>query len=706
MSFKIDDSNGFIEQFISNDPYIIDGVKYNYTVQTLYFNGEVSSRQIVYNNNDIKTINEWNKIIDCVNTPVLYSRNSEVVNLESDQTITGNKRFDNGINISGKTIISNDIDNGELKVFNVDDENSYFTIRANEKFDNGIPKIELLGSNNSDIYKYQFPQLENNDTDVVVVKSQFDNLIDIIKENEKVTAVALNRLNEMSKNNGNVTNNLIDITYSEIVLLRDGFGLTPGMQYRIIDYVTTTNQDELENAEYKSAGHRFDIIVTANSENSLNEEARACLNNNTDNYFYDGRSNLDGWKIWYCLDNDIDRFDWADENSGKGVIYRMIDEWGNDCPYDFKNIQFNRNNNYLYTFSFIDENSEVKDVSIFGNNGNLLDAYGYINGVYNNIIGKCVVYNKNNINLKQSLNNIVFLSTYGNLNGSFLGCYSNTFCENCYNNTFGFDCNSNTFGNNCYNNTFGDSCYNNTFGNKCYSNTFENKCYSNTFGNNCYDNILKYSCINNTLGNDCYDNTFENNCILNVLENGCYTNTFGYECKRNYFGLGCNNNTFAEDCNDNIFGNDCDKNKFSYNCDGNTFGSNCSENIFGMYCGDISFGNNCDDNEFLCGHCECISFSNNCKKNKFDFTYDEEQYLYYVRNIHYGNGVSKVKITSLDDGVLDENIIIVYVQNIIIQQGVNDIKPKIPVINQNYELTISKNSAGDVKIFCLADLLK
>ena len=29
----------------------------------------------------------------------------------------------------------------------------------------------------------------------------------------------------------------------------------------------------------------------------------------------------------------------------KGVIYRMIDEHNNDCPYDFKNIQFNRSAN-------------------------------------------------------------------------------------------------------------------------------------------------------------------------------------------------------------------------------------------------------------------------------------------------------------------------------------------------------------------------
>lgn len=48
----------------------------------------------------------------------------------------------------------------------------------------------------------------------------------------------------------------------------------------------------------------------------------------------------------------------ADINDcGKGVIYRMIDEFGNDCPYDFKNILF-ANALYnqaldMYTFNFL-----------------------------------------------------------------------------------------------------------------------------------------------------------------------------------------------------------------------------------------------------------------------------------------------------------------------------------------------------------------
>lgn len=133
-------------------------------------------------------------------------------------------------------------------------------------------------------------------------------------------------------------------------------------------------------------------------------------------YNYFQNSNLSAWKVWYCLDNDKNRFAWADDRVetvqayitttgsetmyhrnaerdrdgcfawygrggftyyttsetpsvgddiyyvngsklvlsgesvasytpeeildyyGRGVIYRLIDEWDNDVPYDFKNI--------------------------------------------------------------------------------------------------------------------------------------------------------------------------------------------------------------------------------------------------------------------------------------------------------------------------------------------------------------------------------
>lgn len=130
------------------------------------------------------------------------------------------------------------------------------------------------------------------------------------------------------------------ITWTDLYILRSQGKLIPGHQYRIMDYVTTTDQED----NIRSAGNPFDIIVTADSTNVLNETARAVRNPNDDGYFDHAR--LEAWEIKYCFDNDYTRFAWADMSDGKGVIYWMKDEYGNECPYDFKNIQFN-----LYSFT-------------------------------------------------------------------------------------------------------------------------------------------------------------------------------------------------------------------------------------------------------------------------------------------------------------------------------------------------------------------
>ena len=133
---------------------------------------------------------------------------------------------------------------------------------------------------------------------------------------------------------------MINITYANLVELRNNSKLIAGMQYRITDYVTTTAQENT-----RSAGHQFDVIVTADNANTLNEVARACLHEG-DTYFSEAGAKLEAWQIWYSLDNDAERFAWADAENGKGVIYRMIDEWNNDIPYDFKNIIYIQIPNY------------------------------------------------------------------------------------------------------------------------------------------------------------------------------------------------------------------------------------------------------------------------------------------------------------------------------------------------------------------------
>ena len=68
-----------------------------------------------------------------------------------------------------------------------------------------------------------------------------------------------------------LTDNIFaSVTYEDLKTMRDNGHLLSGEQYRITDFVTTTSQENTQ-----PAGHPFDIIVVADSANTLNENARA-----------------------------------------------------------------------------------------------------------------------------------------------------------------------------------------------------------------------------------------------------------------------------------------------------------------------------------------------------------------------------------------------------------------------------------------------
>ena len=332
-------------------------------------------------------------------------------------------------------------------------------------------------------------------------------------------------------------NKMISITYANLKTLRDSSQLVKGQQYRITDFVTTTAQTDTQ-----SAGHAFDLIVVADDVNKLNENARACLHSG-DTYF--ANSKLEAWKIKYCLDNDTTRFAWADETNGKGVIYQMIDEWNNDCAYDFKNIQFIRKitdgqldlvdgvDTWVYTFTgFSYENNTLVD-------GTTLKASEYFsdegsNLYKNNVIGIYEVrrFQEDGFdNILETLSDNVFIGRYNEVPDYEEGpakivsfSFNNNLGRDCYSNTFGSNCHSNTFGTGCYYNTFGDSCYYNAFGNDFYFNTFGSTCYSNTFGSTCSSNTFGTGCSSNTFGHYCYSNTFGTGCYYNTFGDSCYYN--------------------------------------------------------------------------------------------------------------------------------------------------------------------------------------
>ena len=386
----------------------------------------------------------------------------------------------------------------------------------------------------------------------------------------------------------------VAITYAELVALRDGGNLVPGTWYRITDYACTTTQ-----ANTQSAGHAFDIIVRADDESHLNENAFAA-HHEDDEYF--ANCKLEAWELKYSLDNDTNRFAWADDTDGTGVVFYMKDEWNNECPYDFKNIMFkrwavteydkcpalvvdNQDNSYGFYYGAMQLNgeSQVLEDATYGEDFGWFytfalkdlateDWYDYTVVAHlglkndegceiacydNHLEPGTDEYSSGKGEMAKMLNNIVFFNMFTDLSDTsyaddYSYCNNNRFLGNCHSNTFGNNCQSNSFGNYCQNNSFGNNCTYNSFGNECFQNSFGNSCGVNTFGN--------YS----------------------------YSNSFGNDCVRNSFGNSCNRNSFGNSCGGNTFGNYCQNNSFGNNCYSNSFGNECSWNTFGNYCQSIT----------------------------------------------------------------------------------------------------------------------
>lgn len=233
------------------------------------------------------------------------------------------------------------------------------------------------------------------------------------------------------------TPHLIETTWEELVSLKSNHKLIKGTWYRITDY------------NYGDAAfggkHQFDILTLAISDRKLSEECRA-MNHGDDitsaDYF--NNSNLQAWKIWYSLENNSKYIGYLP--NGHGMIYRMIDEFGNDCPYDFKNVLIQKV-----------ENSVTKNYYTFDNNGRDHSLNG---GAKNNII-------KPYINDGQyQLNNIVIKAPTDVCNNIFdNGCHDITLglaggnINSIMNNSFGANSHTITFGGNCKNNIVGNECH-------------------------------------------------------------------------------------------------------------------------------------------------------------------------------------------------------------------------------------------------------
>ncbi len=339
---------------------------------------------------------------------------------------------------------------------------------------------------------------------------------------------------------------------------------------------------------------------------------------------------LDAWELKYCIDNDLNRFSWADTVKGKGVVYYLKDEFNNEAPYDFKNILLTEDEygfTKKFTFNYYNEDTDVNiDASLTSGRH-----------CYNNIIKSCYTRNDDG-NPVQDLNYNIFTDIYD--------CYDNYLDEGCKynifdgnniyrirfatNNSYNYieqSCNDLTFGNSCtWNNiswgshdlTFGNSCANNQVGRQSFSINLKQNCYENTIGRNSYQIDLGLNCHNNTLGVGCYNIKFESNNASNNVGQSCYnlqfnavasSNVLAHDCSGNLFGIAANQNQLGQFSADNMFQNGACENKLGEYNTSIIFGINADKNVIGTNAGQINYVKN-------------IIFENGCNNIKLTQTGD------------------------------------------------------------------------------------
>lgn len=133
------------------------------------------------------------------------------------------------------------------------------------------------------------------------------------------------------------------IEFADLIAKAERGELEVGKEYRYPYTLVVLDNDD-EYFRYKSAGHYFDIVTRALTPSILCEKVRIMYNEN-DSYFKDWNANVGAWQVWINMQRptqvDVCYMPSVEEFiNTKGQIYKMIDENGIECNYDFKNLLF------------------------------------------------------------------------------------------------------------------------------------------------------------------------------------------------------------------------------------------------------------------------------------------------------------------------------------------------------------------------------
>lgn len=314
--------------------------------------------------------------------------------------------------------------------------------------------------------------------------------------------------------------------------------------------------------------------------------------------------NLGAWELKYCLDNDKDLFDWA-EVEGRGVIYYLKDEYGNECPYDFKNAMFRR--------------YQVSTVSNAILNG-LRNLYLYQDGYY-------AVTRNNNTKYWYT-----FASSDGTTDGSLFG-----------------ECTYNVINPYIYLSPKGKNI-------RGINNIVLQNANRNSFGHNCFDITILSSADGNTFEGSSYDicgvsfarSIFRDNARMTTL----------YSTARSIYGVG-GQSIMGQNVDGCECGIACSNINFGTFNSSLKLGSSCSQITFGQWCYSVDVQNGSTNLTFgnynsyitigkVCGY---ITFTNyyryiNIEDNvtRLTFTTTGGSTSQYVQNVKVCRGVTNKSI--------------------------------------------------------------
>lgn len=499
---------------------------------------------------------------------------------------------------------------------------------------------------------------------------------------------------------------LIPITWVELVALRDAGQLVVGGLYRLTDYEIMINTSGIVTypKTAQTISHPYDIILTAIAPNILSEECGAMLHEG-DEYYSVYNRDLSVWKLWYCIDNDTERFAWAvtTENGGKGVVYRMIDDNNIDCGYDFKQIKIGERltdsayTSYRFTFS------------------------DYSTGADLSVTSKCV----NNVTLEYYKNSWLNFPAVVRISGEREFSFNYIFGDRNYFLVISDVCRNNRifYSSNCkYKNEFSYLIVTYASGSTFDKVSSSIIAASNASLTSCYNNIFTlqggYITASNCRG-----------CVVYPTENGKnvgkvsgYGISIGGFCENvdvtgNGISIGgySKNITIKSSANGVSIGNNCSDITLPTGSYGVSIGNNCSNiNIKGLMrncyignsCSNINSGVSDDSNNkrvILYG----VMFENYCSNITIFEVMNNG--FFYVQGVSFRNKVSGVKLTSQRGNGNDH-----YYEDITFLQGGRDATTPMEISLDDYATDAENtspariacyNSAGEYKIFALADLL-